>query len=56
MEGATWMEGWLSSQDDTLGPWISKWCVLRSYALAVYKDKTKVTPTQIFFLLYIIFL
>jgi hypothetical protein len=47
MEGATWKKGWLSSQEETLGPWISKRFVLRAYALAIYKDKEKV----VFFIL-----
>jgi len=38
MEGAPWKSGWMSSQDNTLDPWTSKWFVLRSYSLAMYKD------------------
>lgn len=41
LEGETWKAGWLSSQDETLGPWVSKWFVLRSYSLALYKKKKK---------------
>lgn len=42
MVGTPWMVGWMCSQDNTLDPWTSKWFVLRSYALAMYKDTSRV--------------
>lgn len=38
MDGAAWKSGWMSSQDNTLDPWTSKWFVLRASSLAMYKD------------------
>jgi len=47
LNGGIWYSGWLATKDAAMKPWASKYCVLRTYALAIYVDPVDTSPKRI---------